>query len=226
VKPTVLVVDDHPLWRQTVVSLIERAELAGAIFEAADGHEAIAEARTRRPDLVVMDIALPGTDGIAATKAIVEGGHARVMVLSSSDDEDQVLDAVRAGATGYLLKTSGAPEIVEALRRVLAGELVFPPSLTAIVLDELRGRRRSPRGPLASLSSREIDVLALMAEGKTNERIGRTLHLSPKTVETHVTSIFTKLGLDPSAGGHRRVLAVITYLRSARTRVNPEDDAG
>jgi DNA-binding NarL/FixJ family response regulator len=133
---------------------------------------------------------------------------------------------VRAGATGYLLKTAGAPEILDALRRVLAGELVFPPSLTAVVLDELRGRRRQERGPLASLTSREVDVLALMAEGKTNEVIGRTLHLSPKTVEGNVTSIFTKLGLDPAAGGHRRVLAVITYLRSARARENPGGGAG
>jgi DNA-binding NarL/FixJ family response regulator len=225
-KPSVVVVDDHPLWRQTVKSLLERAGVAGTVWEAATGEEAVEMVRSRRPDVVVMDVGLPGMDGVAATRAITEAGTSRVLVLLSSDDEEQVIDAVRAGATGYLLKSAGPEEIREGLRRVHAGELVVPPSLTAIVLDELRGGRRRAAGPLATLSDREVSVLALMAEGFTNETIGRTMHLSPKTVESHVTSIFMKLGLDPSAGGHRRVLAVVTYLRAARKRGNPEGAQG
>jgi DNA-binding NarL/FixJ family response regulator len=222
----VVVVDDHPLWRHTVKSLIERAGAADPVWEVATGDEAVEAARARRPDVVIMDVRLPGMDGIEATRAITSAGPARVLVLSSSDDEEQVLDAVRAGATGYLLKTADPSEILEGLRRVHAGELVFPPSLTAIVLEELRGGRQRASGPLGALTDREVSVLALMAEGHTNETIGRTMHLSPKTVESHVTSIFMKLGLDPAAGGHRRVLAVITYLRSARKRGNPDGGSG
>jgi DNA-binding NarL/FixJ family response regulator len=228
-KPSVLVVDDHPLWRQTVRSLIERSDAASQVFEAGDGEEALEATRTRKPDVVIMDMALPSLHGIEATREITQAHEAtRVLVLSSSDDEEQVMEAVQAGATGYLLKTAGPAEILEGLRRVHAGELVFPPSLAAVVLDELRGKGkgRSSVGPLAGLTDREVEVLALMAEGNTNETVGRTLHLSAKTVEAHVTSIFSKLGLDPAAGGHRRVLAVIAYLSSARSRKNPPRNGG
>ena len=228
-KPAVLVVDDHPLWRQTVRSLIERAGAASEVFEAADGTEAIDEARERRPGVVIMDMALPGVHGIDATLEITRASPStRVLVLSSSDDANQVVEAVQAGATGYLLKTAEPGEILEGLRRVHAGELVFPPSLTALVLDVLRGggSRGAVEGPLARLTEREVDVLALMAEGRTNDVVGETLHLSAKTVERHVTSIFRKLDLDPEAGGHRRVLAVIAYLRSAKGRTNPHRNEG
>jgi DNA-binding NarL/FixJ family response regulator len=216
--PLVLIVDDHPLWRQTITSLLERSGDVREVIEAGDGAEAIARAAARRPDVVVMDVSLPGVDGITATAEITAANDAtRVLVLSSSDDDEQVLAAVQAGATGYLLKTAGPNDILEGVRRVHAGELVFPPALATLVHEHLRGRR-SRSGALANLSERELDVLGLMAEGRTNDDIAREIHLSAKTVETHVGAIFTKLGLDPSAGGHRRVLAVITYLDSTRKR--------
>lgn len=218
-KPLVLIVDDHPMWRQTIATLLQRGGEASEILEAGDGEEAVERASARRPDVVIMDISIPGVDGIEATARITKAcPDTRVLVLSSSDDEEQVVDAVRAGATGYLLKTAGPAEIIDGLRRVCAGELVFPPSLARLVVDELRGGRRARTGPLGGLTEREVDVLALMAEGQTNEAIGGLLHLSGKTVESHVTSIFSKLGLDASAGGHRRVLAVIAYLSSRRSR--------
>lgn len=223
-KPTVLVVDDHPLWRQTVRSLIERSGAARQVLEAGDGDAAIELVRSRKPDVVVMDMALPGTDGVEATRAVVSAcPDTRVLALSSSDDDEQVLAAVEAGATGYLLKTAGAQEILDGLRRVHAGELVFPPSLASLIVEEMRGgaRHRAHGGPLGGLTDREVDVLALMAKGHTNDAIGKALHLASKTVEAHVTSIFSKLSLDADAGGHRRVLAVITYLSSAKNRVNP-----
>lgn len=221
-KPLVLVVDDHPLWRQTLCSLIERSEEASRVVEAGDGIEALDAVKRYKPAVVFMDMALPGQHGIDATVEIIAASPAtHVLVLSSSDDEEQVIAAVQAGATGYLLKTAGPAEIIDGLRRVHAGELVFPPSLAKLVHEELRGGRQSSAGPLARLTEREIDVLRLMADGRTNETIGEALFLSPKTVEAHVTSIFNKLDLDVSSGGHRRVLAVIAYLSSARSRGNP-----
>lgn len=225
---TVLIVDDHPLWRQTIKSLLERSDIPTTVVEAGDGTEALDVAVAKKPDVVLMDMALPGLHGLDATRQIAEASPgARVLVLSSSDDEDQVLEAVQAGAAGYLLKTAGPAEILDGVRRVHEGELVFPPSLAKLVLDELRGggRRRS-RGRLAQLTEREIEVLALMAEGQTNEAIGKTLFLSGKTVEAHVTSIFSKLGLAPEGEGHRRVLAVITYLSSVKSRTNPREQQG
>lgn len=217
--PTVLVVDDHPLWRQTVRTLLESSGAASEVLEAGDGAEAVVVAQSRRPDVVIMDVSLPTMQGVDATRQIVESLEGtRVLVLSSSDAENQVVAAVEAGAAGYLLKTAGQSEILEGVRRVHAGELVFPASLAALVLDELRGNRRrhALEGPLAALTGREVEVLALMAQGHTNESIGRAIHVSAKTVEANVTSIFSKLGLDPAAGGHRRVLAVIAYLDAAR----------
>ena len=228
-KPGVLVVDDHPLWRQTIRSLLERAGAASYVLEAAEGGEALHAARSRRPEVVIMDMALPGAHGIDVTRQVLAASPTtRVLVLSSSDEPDQVVDAVQAGAAGYLLKTAEPDEILEGVRRVHAGEIVFPPSLSKLVLDAIRGRgtRDAVDGPLARLTGREVDVLALMAEGHTNEVIGATLHLSGKTVERHVTSIFRKLDLDPGAGGHRRVLAVIAYLRSAKSRTNPLRNEG
>ena len=227
-EPSILIVDDHPLWRQTVKSLIERSMPSSPTFEAADGEDAVEQVRRRKPDVVLMDMAIPRLHGIDATKAITESSPAtRVLVLSSSEDEEQVMQAVEAGASGYLLKTAGPNEILDGVRRVHVGELVFPPSLAAVVLGELRGsRRRETTGPLASLTEREADVLALMAEGHTNETVAKELHLSNKTVEAHVTAIFSKLGLDPRAGGHRRVLAVVTYLNAANKRKNPPPTEG
>jgi DNA-binding NarL/FixJ family response regulator len=131
------------------------------------------------------------------------------------------MEAVEAGAAGYLLKTAGPTEILEGVRRVHAGELVFPPSLAKFVLDELRGvKRRRSASPISELTEREIQVLALMAEGRTNDAIGKALYLSPKTIEAHVSSIFSKLELAPEGEGHRRVLAVITYLSSVKSRTD------
>lgn len=223
---TVLVVDDHPLWRQTIRSVLERGGTATTVHEAKDGEEAAQMARQARPDVVLMDMELPHMNGVDATRTILqENADARVLVLSSSDDRARVVAAVRAGAAGYLLKTASSGEIQDGVRRVHAGELVFPPELAALVLAELRGGSTGPLAggnPIDQLSARERSVLALMAEGRANDAIGEQLHLSPKTVEAHVTTIFGKLGLAEVVGGHKRVLAVIAYLNaSAQRRENP-----
>jgi DNA-binding SARP family transcriptional activator len=134
----VLVVDDHPLWRETMSSILARSGMVVA-GEAGNGLDAVRLAREANPDVVLMDISVPGIDGIEATRRVTsELTETRVLVLSSSDDRAQVLEVVRAGASGYLVKTAGAAEISSAIDRIHAGELVFPPKLAAVVLEELR----------------------------------------------------------------------------------------
>lgn len=356
-----MLVDDHPMWRNTLKRLLH-SRVGTVVAEASDGAEALERAMETHLDLVVMDINLPTMDGIEATRRLV-GAHPdlKVLVLASSDERTQVMESVRAGASGYLLKTAAPEEVLEAVRRVSQGELVFPPALTSIVLAELRRaetekltsvrvmiadeeilpregltrllkeaaglevvadvsdaatllqrieadqpdvaiieaglatadhlgsslaeqiRARFPdvgllvlsADPVATqamsllsgsgggigymlkkrisnieevadairrvsdgetvvdpqlvsglveqpkkaeqleeLTDREQEVLALMAEGHSNQAIAERLFLGPKTVETHVRRIFTKLGLEPAGDVHRRVLAVIAYLRS------------
>ena len=358
---SVMLVDDHPLWRQTVRQLLERGRIAIVVAEASDGAEAVRVAADKRPDVVVMDIDLPTLNGVEATRALrVVHPDARILVLSASDARVQVLSAVRAGAAGYLIKTAGPKEIIEAVLRIHGGELVFPPALSHVVLaalqgqsqvadehltlvladdsvvrreglarllsesgfvvgasvsvgdaaatiaadhpdvaivtfradhsgvdDEVRSLRRirdehpeshllvlaermetsvaielmgkggggfgylltervpdigaladairrvcvgeavvdpelvrrlvgkpGERTPLAGLTDGERQVLSLMAEGRSNQAIAERLFLSPKTVEARVGAIFTKLGLETTPDDHRRILAVLTYLRS------------
>ena len=356
-----MLVDDHPMWRDTLRNLLLHSKIGTVVAEAGDGDEALVQAGVTSPDLVVMDINLPTIDGIETTRRLLGlYPDIKVLVLSSSDDRAQVVDAVRAGASGYLLKTAAPSELVDAVRRIHHGEIVFPPTLAAIVLDELRraeasrGARlrvliadeeilpregltrllteaglevvadtqdphevirlladqqpdvaivdaglaiRSQRGSslaqeireqfpevgllvlsadpvaaqavallsegqggigyllkrrisdidevtdairrvadgesvvdpqvvsglvdqpaksgaLAALTDREQEVLALMAEGHSNQAIAAKLVLGSKTVETHVSRIFMKLGLEPATETQRRVLAVLAYLRA------------
>lgn len=214
----VLVVDDHPLWRQTLRSMLLRAKAAAQVMEASSGREAIDLIRSDAPAVVVMDIQMPEIGGIEATRTIKElAPETRVLILSSSDEKAEVLDAVRAGASGYLLKTAEPPDIVEAVRRIQRGELVFPSELTSVVLSELRSPAANdrPASALDTLTPRESAVMEKMAEGRSNIAIAKDLSLSPKTVESHVAAIFVKLGLVDSRDEHRRVAAVVRYLRAA-----------
>lgn len=356
-----MLVDDHPMWRDTLRNLLLHSKVGTVVAEAGDGDEALAQAAISSPDLVIMDINLPTIDGIETTRLLVSlYPHIKVLVLSSSDDRAQVVDAVRAGASGYLLKTAASAELVDAVTRIYGGEMVFPPTLAAIVLDELRRAEVAKRPPtrvligdeeilpregltrllteagldvvagtsdaddvlrllsverldvvildaglavggqrgsdlvsdirkefpevavlvlsadpvaaqavallsegegrigyllkrrisdidevtdairrvadgesvvdpqvvsglvdqpvksaeLSALTSREQEVLALMAEGHSNQAIAAKLVLGTKTVETHVSRIFMKLGLEPATEIQRRVLAVLAYLRA------------
>lgn len=360
----VMLVDDHPLWRDTLRKVLEHAGCA-IVATASGGDEAIASAGESKPEVVVMDVNLPGTDGIAATRRLLEDEPGvRVLALSSSDEPSTVVGIVRAGASGYLVKTAGAAEVADAVHRVHAGELVFPPALAGVVLAELRqpeasdedalrvlladgtvlhreglarlladaglevvgqvddaveleqlvgsvapdvavvdveiavrrvgrgGRlvhslrqrfpetsilvlaaevqtaqalklmaggsaglgylmkervsdidevvdairrvhrgqpvvdrdvvdrlvdRRGERSGLSVLTPREREVLALMAEGRSNQAICERLFLNPKSIESHVRNIFTKLGLELAPDDHRRVLAVLTFLKAQAT---------
>lgn len=211
----VLVVDDHPMWRESLCKHITRGG-ALVVGEAGDAEAATAIAARERPDVVVMDVQLPTANGIETAAQIVKtSAGTRVLMLSSSDDRETVVQAVRAGASGYLLKTVEPVEIVQAIEAVHGGQLAFPPSLARVVLDALREPhdREDPRSKLGRLTARERQILELMAQGLSNQAICERLRLSLKTVEGYIANIFSKLDLEPSDDVHRRVVAVLTYLR-------------
>lgn len=214
-----ILADDHPLWRETLKGLLEHGGTASVVAEAGTGDEALKAAKTVPADVVLMDIDMPERDGIDAARAITEmDSGPKVLMLSSMKERDEVLASVRAGACGYVLKTAGRDEVADAVRRVHGGELVFPPELASIVLTELRAAsggaavRGARAGGMASLTPRESDVLRLIAEGASNQAIATSLHLSAKTIEAHISTIFTKLGLEPSGDQHRRVQAAVRFL--------------
>jgi DNA-binding NarL/FixJ family response regulator len=191
----VMVVDDHPIWRDGVRTDLEASGVGEVVAEAADGGEAIERAREAMPEVVLMDLNLPTVRGVEAIRQIVEESpHIRILVLSASGEEADVLEAVKVGATGYLLKSATADEIARAVERVRDGEPVFTSSLAGLVLTEFR-RVASGESGEPGLSPRENEVLRLVAKGYTYREIAEKLFISVKTVQNHVQNILTKLRL-------------------------------
>ena len=197
-KIAVVLVDDHPVWRDGVRTDLESTGLAEIVGEASDGGEGIELVLDKMPDVVLMDLQMPTVSGVEATKQIRDSApNVKVLVLSASAEEEHVLEAVKAGASGYLLKSSTSQELMDAVARVHAGEPVFTPSLAGLVLDEFRrvasgGAQRSDE---PHLTPRENEVLKLVAKGYTYKEIGEKLFISTKTVQNHVQNILTKLQL-------------------------------
>jgi DNA-binding NarL/FixJ family response regulator len=187
----VVLADDHPIWRDGV-----RADLGSAfevVGEASTADEAIEVIRATEPELVVCDLQMPGGGGIAVAKAC--GGATRIVILTVSEQERDLLDAVAAGAVGYLTKSTPGDELRDGLRRAAAGEPVFSPSLAMLVLGEFRRMAKASAGT-NPLTDREREVLQHVARGYPYREIGEALHISPKTVENHVRNILDKLHLN------------------------------
>ena len=193
----VAIVDDHPVWRDGVRGDLERAGDMVVVGEATDGGEGIELALTELPDVVLMDLHLPTVSGAEAIRRIAEGAPSiRLLVLSASGEEADVLEAVKVGASGYLLKSARADEIVQAVRQVHAGEPVFSPSLAGLVLSEFRRVSSDERsGGEPGLTPRENEILRLVAKGYTYREIADQLFISQKTVQNHVQNILVKLQL-------------------------------
>ena len=193
---TVLIADDQTLVRTGLRAIIESEPGMTVVGEAADGAAAVEAARRLRPDVVLMDIRMPGLDGVAATKALV-GGPSRVLILTTFHVDEYVAEALRAGASGYLLKDATADQMVEAVRVIAAGEAMLAPAVTRRLLERMSsGQSHSDGSELrARLSGRETDVLLLVARGLSNAEIAAALHLAETTVKTHVQNILAKLGV-------------------------------
>jgi DNA-binding NarL/FixJ family response regulator len=187
----VLVADDHPIVRAGIVALLSDAEDVQVVDAVADGETAVAAAVATRPDIVLMDLRMPGLDGTEATGRITAALPAtRVVVLTTYESDDAILEAITAGASGYLLKAAPEAEILAGLRSVASGGTVMAPAIAAALARGIRQQQAAPR-----LSDREREVLALVAQGLSNPEIGRRLHVTEATVKTHLLHAFEKLGV-------------------------------
>ncbi|SEO91934.1 response regulator [Trujillonella endophytica] len=190
----VLLVDDHAHFRAGLRALLATAADLEVCGEAASGEEALAVVGRTTPDVVLLDLGMPGMGGVAATERLVAASpHARVLVLSMSDDDDSVFAALRAGARGYLLKGAGRGEILRSVRAVAEGEAIFGPSIALRLAAFFATPPATPAEPFPELTAREREVLDLVARHRTNPQIADALGVSSKTVRNHVSNVFAKL---------------------------------
>ncbi|AUI61913.1 response regulator transcription factor [Amycolatopsis sp. BJA-103] len=199
---TIMLVDDHPVVREGLRGMLEAEPDLSVIGEAGSGDEAVALSRVKQPDVILMDLRMPGLDGVGATRKILaDRPGQRVVVLTTYETDADILRAVEAGASGYLLKDASRTELAGAIRAASRGETVLAPSVAGKLVNRVRNPTASP------LSAREIEVLRLVAQGNTNADIGRALHISEATVKTHLLRVFGKLDVSD------RTAAVTTAMR-------------
>jgi DNA-binding NarL/FixJ family response regulator len=208
----VLICDDHALFRRGLAMVLESEEDIEVVGEAADGDEAVASAEELVPDVVLMDVRMPKRSGIEATRAIAEVlPTARIVMLTVSDEEDDLYDAIKAGAAGYLLKEISIEEVAGAIRQVVDGQSLITPSMASKLLAEFTNLAKKADAKQAVLSpkltSRELEVLKLVAQGMSNKEIAGELYISENTVKNHVRNILEKLHL------HSRMEAVVYAVR-------------
>ena len=207
----VLLVDDHDLFRTGLRNLLEE-QTVQVVGEAADGAQAIRMVRELAPDVVVMDLNMPGMSGVEATRQVTTlAPLTRVVVLTISDQDDDVMNAILAGACGYLMKDSSIQDLMQGIKAASVGESLISPHIAAKVLQRMRatGTNEADAAMIrAELSDREIEVLKLIANGKDNAQIAADLHISPKTVKNHISNILMKLQID------NRIQAAVYAVRS------------
>lgn len=214
---SVLLADDHPMFREGLRFALSTEPDIRVVADAADGARAVQLSLELAPDVVVMDLAMPVMDGVTATRELrAQNAGPVVLVLTMSEDDGSVFSAVQAGASGYLVKGAEATQIVSAVRAVHSGHAVFGPALAARLLHffSATGAGSSGSPPEAGLSRREQEVLALLADGLSNQQIGRALFISPITVRNHVSSILAKL----QVSNRRQAMVRVRAAHDARPR--------
>jgi two-component system NarL family response regulator len=208
----VMICDDHALFRRGLIMVLEAEDDIEVVAEAEDGEDALEKAVEFVPDVVLMDVRMPGVDGIEATRRIAEKvPTAKILMLTVSDEEEDLYEAIKAGATGYLLKEVSIEEVAPAARAVVAGQSLISPSMASKLLGEFSNlaKRAEERSsvPTPRLTERELEVLRLVAQGKSNREIAGDLYISENTVKNHVRNILEKLHL------HTRMEAVMYAVR-------------
>lgn len=212
----ILIADDHAVVREGLRALIATEPGMGLVGEATDGVDAVAKAQTLEPDVILLDLVMPRKNGIEAIKDIIrENPEARILVLTSFDEDEQVFGAIKAGALGYLMKDSAPGELLQAIRDVYQGESSLHPSIARKVIRELNRPTSLPPSE-APLTEREVEVLVLVARGYSNEEIGQRLVISERTVRTHVSNILEKLHLA------NRTQAALYALRTGLAALDPD----
>jgi len=195
----VLLADDQAMVRAGFRMILESEPDIEVVGEAGNGEQAASETRRLRPDVVLMDIQMPGEDGLQATRRIIESPDlaSRVVILTTFERDDYVFDAIRSGASGFLLKNAPPEELVHAVRVVYAGDALLAPSVTRRIIEQYARRpvKRELGAQLASLTQREREVLVSLASGKSNAELGALLFVSEGTIKTHVSSLLAKLGV-------------------------------
>jgi two-component system, NarL family, response regulator LiaR len=193
---TVLLVDDHEMVRRGVRAFLETRPDITVVAETGSGEEAVQLASEHAPDVALMDLIMPGMDGVEATRRLTtRSPRTKVVMLTSYHDDEHIFPAIRAGALSYVLKEVGSRELADAVRKAAAGEAVLHPRVAARVVRELHGARRDEPNAFHELSERELEVLKLIAEGLNNAEIAARLYVSEKTVKSHVSNILGKLHL-------------------------------
>jgi len=208
----VLVVDDHALFRRGLIMVLESEEGVEVVAEAEDGDEAVAKAEEFAPDVVLMDVRMPKTSGIDATRQIADViPTAKILMLTVSDEEEDLFEAIKAGASGYLLKEISIEEVADAIRAVVEGQSLISPSMASKLLTEFNSLAKRAEEkqniPTPRLTDRELEVLKLVAQGMSNREIAGQLFISENTVKNHVRNILEKLHL------HSRMEAVVYAVR-------------
>lgn len=200
-RTRVIIADDHALFRAGIRSLLTTCEDIDVVAEASDGHQAITLARELKPHVLLMDIGMPALNGVDAAERIVrELTATRVIVLSMHTGEEYVLRALRAGVSGYLLKTTEPPELVQAVRQVSQGEIYLSPVISKYIVRDYMRQGTPETAPLNRLTLRQREILQLMAEGNTTKAIARKLKVSAKTVETHRAQLMDRLQIHDVPG--------------------------